>query len=390
MIKVKVNNEYKDVVKIFCGGTLQKEITKVWSREAQEYVYESSVEYTGSLPITINANGDALLDYRIYGASGGVGVATENLYNNRTRGYYNNDNGRFVNNHSVSYWRIPVQKWDIIYANEKKTMGYGCCFYQGTYVPRSRLIPSAFPYTVPDGVDEVTNNYPADSSAMVTVNQATPTSYIPYGYKLPMTIGDGNTAQTVPVYIGENQLMEDEYVSYGEQKIYKRTENLFNINGLYSTVVVQGQTFTKPRSAYFFDVFSGTDGGDTPMDLQKSIPVTSGTYTLSFEESETNISVLFSDGETQTIITGSSMVTPRTFDVSSDGYISIRCENPAVCSVKKLQIVKASTAPEQYIPYLQPTDPPVPFPEIPTIDGTTVIDYDGAPKPSQMYVKYRR
>lgn len=34
-------------------------------------------------------------------------------------------------------------------------------------------------------------------------------------------------------------------------------------------------------------------------------------------------------------------------------------------------------------------DPPVPFPEIPTIDGTTIIDYDGTPKPSQMYVKYR-
>lgn len=390
MIKVKVNNEYKDVVKIFCGGTLQKEITKVWSREAQDYVYESSVEYTGAIPIAITANGDALLDYRIYGADGGVG---------------------------------------------------------------------------------------------------------------------------------------------------ERTENLFNINELYSTVVVQGQTFTKPPSAYFFDVFSGTSGGSAPMDLQKSIPVTSGTYTLSFEESETKIAVVFSDGETQTVISCSSSVTSRAFDVLSDGYISIRCEDLAVCSVKKLQIVKAATAPTAYIPYgyklpmtvsdgdteqtapvyigenqldareyvsygeqkiyklvgegvdpvnlfdedsedimtgyeiigggvranslwliseripvvsgykyikeifgnailqyvsyndenptrtsfsgnayivpnnvryirinclidnkttakfyrnLSPTDPPVPLPEIPTIDGTTIIDYEGDPKPSQMYVKYRR
>lgn len=81
MIKVKVNNEYKDVVKIFCGGTLQQEITKVWSREANDHVYlaETIIEYTGSLPITISANGDALIAYRIYGASGGVGVATGNL-----------------------------------------------------------------------------------------------------------------------------------------------------------------------------------------------------------------------------------------------------------------------------------------------------------------------
>lgn len=34
-------------------------------------------------------------------------------------------------------------------------------------------------------------------------------------------------------------------------------------------------------------------------------------------------------------------------------------------------------------------DSPVPFPEIPTFKGETVIDYDGTPKPSQMYVKYK-
>ena len=34
-------------------------------------------------------------------------------------------------------------------------------------------------------------------------------------------------------------------------------------------------------------------------------------------------------------------------------------------------------------------DPPVPLPEIPTINGTTIIDYDGTPKPSQMYIKYK-
>lgn len=28
--------------------------------------------------------------------------------------------------------------------------------------------------------------------------------------------------------------------------------------------------------------------------------------------------------------------------------------------------------------------------QIPTVAGTTVIDYDGEPKPSEMYIKYRR
>jgi hypothetical protein len=81
---------------------------------------------------------------------------------------------------------------------------------------------------------------------------------------MPMTISDGNTTQTILIYIGENKLNRNEYVSFSEQKIY-RDDN--------------------------------------------------GTLT--------------------------------------------------------------------------PTDPPVSLPEIPTIDGTTIIDYDGDLKPSQMYVKYK-
>ena len=34
-------------------------------------------------------------------------------------------------------------------------------------------------------------------------------------------------------------------------------------------------------------------------------------------------------------------------------------------------------------------DPPVLLPDISTIEGETIIDYDGTPKPSQMYIKYK-
>lgn len=417
MIKTRINNEYKDVVKIFGGGTLQKEIIKVWSGEAHEYVYESSVEYTGTLPITINANGNSLLDYRIYGntVQNGtptpenpimpevVGERTENLWNG-TRlvlNKYLDISGNEVTNYSwdiTDY--ITITNGDYILSNIRGGVP-AACFYDAdkSFISAIKYLASTIKnviLTAPPGATFVrlsvpkTESYQQAKYIMLTEGSTAPTSYIPYGYKLPMTVSDGNTVQNVPVYIGEKQLMESEYVSYGEQKIYKRTENLFDISSLYSTIIVQGQTFTKPRSSYFFDVFSGSVGGSTPINLQKSIPVTSGTYTISFEESETKIAVVFSDGDTQTIIASSSSVTQRNFDVPSDGYISIRCENSAICSVKKLQIVKGSTAPSTYIPYLQPTDPPVPLPEIPTMDGTTVIDYDGDPKPSQMYIKYRR
>lgn len=40
--------------------------------------------------------------------------------------------------------------------------------------------------------------------------------------------------------------------------------------------------------------------------------------------------------------------------------------------------------------YLTPTDPPAPFPQIPTVAGTTVIDYDGAPKPDKVELTYSK
>lgn len=299
MIKVKVNNEYKDIVKIFCGGTLQKEITKVWSREAQDYVYESSVEYTGSLPITITANGDALLDYRIYGTDGGVGVATENLwkYTSSMR------NINLWTQHSNYFVYYPLSSEQVNVLKSARNISLRMFLKDGGVHKKGLTVAISDSIIIPsesirllqtngiidarsfkseswsnaylllgnsntilgDLADENVQSLFDNYDIAIVSGSIAPAEYIPYGYKLPMTVGNGNTAQTVPVYIGRNQLGEGEYVSYGEQKIYR-------------------------------DV-SGT---------------------------------------------------------------------------------------------LTPTDPPVPLPEIPTIDGTTIIDYDGTPKPSQMYVKYRR
>lgn len=43
----------------------------------------------------------------------------------------------------------------------------------------------------------------------------------PAGYKLPMVATNGTATTTTPIYIGSNPLAEDEYVDFGEQKIYR-------------------------------------------------------------------------------------------------------------------------------------------------------------------------
>jgi hypothetical protein len=46
----------------------------------------------------------------------------------------------------------------------------------------------------------------------------------PAGYKLPLTVESGAQSQDIPIYIGSTKLGEEEYVDYGEQKVWKRTE----------------------------------------------------------------------------------------------------------------------------------------------------------------------
>ncbi len=45
----------------------------------------------------------------------------------------------------------------------------------------------------------------------------------PYGYSIPVTVRSGRYSAGVTVYIGSGQLMQDEYISFAEQKVYRKT-----------------------------------------------------------------------------------------------------------------------------------------------------------------------
>ena len=99
---------------------------------AKVYTESKIIEYTGTLPVTIKANGSTLADYRIYGAAGGVGddsgtaygyevdmsVQSANLFDpsDTTPNYRYDDNGNWVNDVGVlssGYMKVtcgcPVQ-----------------------------------------------------------------------------------------------------------------------------------------------------------------------------------------------------------------------------------------------------------------------------------------
>ena len=66
-----------DVLLAMSNIPVDDPIAEIWGRQMQGGY--KTIEYTGTLPIAIGADGDALIDYRIYGADSGVGEQTENL-----------------------------------------------------------------------------------------------------------------------------------------------------------------------------------------------------------------------------------------------------------------------------------------------------------------------
>lgn len=411
--------------------------------------------------------------------AGGVGEQTENLFDNRTRGFYSNDTGNYIDDPDYSYWRIPVTEGDIIYVNDPNEMGWGCCFYQGNYVQGSRLRPYNFPYTVPAGVDEVTNNYPAGSSAMVTVNRATPATYVPYGYKLPMTVqsvnlfdknatdvdkgyahnrvfdANGNLGNSSLYDVSEYMQVEPlkEYFlenfhnpawtrAYGCACFYDSDKNVLSsikASDADSLVLLAPESARFIRISVYFptckfyssapqkeNVYIGENQLDSVEGVADYVDKASGKivrkiaeYTFTGEETFYSYNVgfytekRFLDGNSGPgITTRFSHFTTRsnaplgamcsvTFGDNcgcfriDEGNVMLRSSSNFTTVTECKAYMKSqydNGTPVKISYWLKvPIDeePPVPFPDIPTIKGETIIDYDGEPKPSQMYVKYK-
>lgn len=273
MIKAKVSTDYKDIERIFAGGIIQKEIIKVWSTEAGTYVFEAwkILEMEGPLPLTFKANGEPLIDYRIYGNTVrngtptpensimpiGCGEKTENLAFTS----WAKDFVRRVASDTVHITQVDGRTCLLAWASA----GYG--EYDTKYMFKTdfkelTVYTLSFEYMRPsnfstastiqvqytDGTEVQLPSYINDgkwhkytyvtasgktvksvccyysswyvyidvNTFMVVEGSTPPITYIPYGYKLPIL---SNSAVT-DIYIGDTPLVKDEYVDSNTGKIY--------------------------------------------------------------------------------------------------------------------------------------------------------------------------
>lgn len=206
----------------------------------------------------------------------------------------------------------------------------------------------------------------AQKDVMFTYGSTPPDHYIPHY----------NTETSI--YIGDSQLMAEEYVDYEEQKVYKRTENKIDTSCSVYGYLFQNGTIKSSSVTMTTDYIPITSSVETVKFIKTGVIQSPNQRLICVYDSDKNFVnnyVMSQSGNTYTY-----RFTPPTngkyYRASYDeGY-------------GKLIGIEGSTAPEDYIPYLQPTDPPVPLPDITLPQATVTIDTEEELK-SQVSVKGR-
>lgn len=330
--------------------------------------FDAYSEIEGNLPLTFKARvAHALTDYRIYGTENGAGVQTENLFDKDAKdvnnGFIDNayisTNGEIVsdNNYYISeFMPIPSSSYiamDLggsifpttislaLYNDNKQYIAYSAYSnnrYKSLYAGSSATFCRI----------SVKKNY--QDNVVFEIGSTAPTSYIPYGYELPLTVESGEQSSDYDLYIGDTKLGAEEYVDYGEQKVWKRTENLFDKSTAILGKEIQGNS-----------IVDNANWAITPL-----IPVEPQSYysTLSFGVARLEY---MSENDNNPIRTVASSQNPT---LSTTHFIRL---NVAISNLTTATLVSGSTSPDHYVPYLQPTNPPAPLPAISTYKGENTL-----------------
>lgn len=383
MARVLTDNKYygqiADVIREQ-NGTSNTYTPPQMVRALKDLFYE---EVEGVPPITFQGIGENLLDYRIDGASGGVGDRTGNLFDGEC---FNNsldwNTGDIID--SENQYRITTSPIFLSPGNytikSYSTDKVGCATYNSNmdfigilpYVTVLNLTIDQTRYIrILCKNDSVINPILPDKMQIMLNSGSTALPYEPYGYKVPVVVNGKN-------------LLDFENPSI-------KTFNLEKIsNGIYQANT--NKAFLANRWAL-----------DTEAGVQYRILGTTNNSEITIQLSD------FIDGTSSPQggqIRANESIN-LTFTATGKTTLSIfsRLANQSFTATN-FQIYKSSIADTSYEPYHEPTttniylDEPISEGEsislsdteidIPTIRGTNVLSVDTTVQPSNVYVKSRK
>lgn len=410
-----------DVLKASKGIHVDDTFAELWGRKlSNAYTVET---YIGTLPATLQTVEGYLESYKIYGNTvqdgtptpenpitpSGCGERTENLFD--LSSYYEVsspisdiiiEKNRITYNASGQYLAIKY-KFNLgiadVYTislgadslNTRLELRYG---KNGEYVGRAIVIIPNKKTTVrgDNEYDELyvyisnfTNIGICTASNIMLNLGSTALPYEPYGYKLPLTVN----GVEYPIYIGNEQLAKDEYVDSATGKIYRRTKNLSPPEEEWVDEWIWGDgtvhTSTEIKTSPFIDV-STCETCIMEVFSAETEWAAAGYREMAFYDENKQYLGWIGGG-------GRRALTPNSSERLSEFptgtvYVRISCSHSDQPFYP--QLVSGYTPTHRFYPYLVPTDPPVPFPQIPTVAGTTTIDYNGEPKPDKVELTYRK
>lgn len=218
-------------------GAFKKYDGSVWQSINPKQL--KGIPYTGTLPATLTGTKAGYLHkYKIYGNLEQTGTPTPSdpIYpsecGERTENKFDKDatlDGYWLSSATgvaVSQAGYSVSDYIRISDGESYTLveaGKTFCWYDENkgFISTTKSATTA---SAPMGAAYFRANlYTANKGiAMIVEGSTAPTSYIPYGYKLPLLSG----STPVDIYIGDDTLSTEEYVDSGTGKIYRMVDSV--------------------------------------------------------------------------------------------------------------------------------------------------------------------
>lgn len=381
------------------------DITGLWFGNTN--VYTVWAVYEGTLPATLNANGDEMRQYKIYGNTGGVGEIVTNIFDPETAilaHYRINDNANtFAYNATSICYFIPVSAnttytiTDFTNATSLNDFIFRVAF--ADQIPTAQTSSTGTNYGKQrinsDGGTKhhatLTNDnhtYLAiqlrtsgTNDIMVTEGSQVPASFVPYGhnmYFMQMNFKSRNLLNSElidnsypslfprPPQINLSLKPNTTYVlatnaplyNYGALIVIMDTANYSyttNTNGAWDGAPRQWTTDATGKVSIAYR------NNDSDYDLTKfQYSLTEGTDVPTKFESYLDMSIYIKIGETA---------------LQKDEYVDYKEQ-------KVYRMIDGT---------LTPTDPPEPLPALPTADGETTVSYTGGSvAPEKGLLKYRK
>lgn len=353
-------------------------------------------EYDGTLPAQFNANGDDLSQYQVYGNTGDVGDRTVNLWKrDLTKDGYYGESGSFISNKGyVSSKAVDIIGVSIITQIIRSLYTSG--FYnQFAYFDENFNFISIYRQTQSGtGIKTISNTPPNNAKylissiianstdIMLVLGSTAPAEFVPFGYQLPIVVRSANKFDYTRLVDGYT------YDSNGQMVLNPDEASRWNYAAIPPIPVIPGATYLRTYNltpignvVNYYDINGNL--------IEQATPGTGVPFTVPNNCYFISYVINIKNDRNKYMLTEGSTV-PEKYQPYSNNTTPIYIGDTALeedeyVDYKEQKIYRMVNG------VLTPTDPPVALPALPTVDGTTIVDYAGqSTPPSRFYAKYQK